>query len=421
MSEAQPAREASETDVTGNGTPDDRQPQPWGKRFVTELRSGSALVTVLSILLALIVGGIMIAIANEDVQEAAGYFFSRPGDTISAIWTSVSDAYAALFRGSIINYDEYTIGRALRPLGDTLAQSAPLIAAGLGVALAFRTGLFNIGAEGQIILAAIFAGYVGFTWDLPPVMHLLVGIVAAMIGGATWAGIAGVLKARTGAHEVIVTIMLNHIARLLILYLLTTAAFQRPGSANPVSPNLKDNAIFARPFEGSFFHIGFFFVIAAAMGVWWLLNRSTLGFELRAVGANPHAAKTAGMSVGRSYVAVMALAGALAGLAGSMLAQGTERYLTAGISSNVGFDAITVALLGRANPLGTVLAGILFGALKAGGRTMQASTGTPIDIVLVIQSLIVLFIAAPPLIRSVFRVKVQAGGPVSGLAEGWRS
>lgn len=395
--------------------------ESFGRRFVRELQGGSALITVLSIFLALVVGGILIAVADPATQEAAGYFFANPADTLSAAWGAVSDAYAALFRGSIIDVNEYSIGRALRPFGETLAQAAPLIAAGLGVALAFRAGLFNIGAEGQIIIAAIFAGYVGFTWNLPPVIHLIVGVIAAMIGGAIWAGFVGVLKARTGAHEVVLTIMLNHIAALLILYLLGTQAFQRPGSANPVSPTLDSDAIFARPFGDSRFHIGFFVVIAAAAFVAWLLKRSTLGFEFRAVGANPHAARTAGMSVSKAYILVMTIAGALAGLGGAMLAQGTEQYLTAGISSNIGFDAITVALLGRANPWGTVAAGILFGALRAGGFTMQVSTGTPIDIVLVIQALIVLFIAAPPLIRSIFRVRVRAAGPVGGLAEGWRS
>jgi simple sugar transport system permease protein len=418
MSESRPEDAGASVE---QATADETEQDNWSARFLRELRGGSALVTLLSIVLALVIGAILIAVADSETQEAAGYFFANPVDTISAAWGAISDAYAAMFRGSIINVSEYSIGRAIRPLGETLAQASPLIAAGLGIALAFRAGLFNIGAEGQIIIAAIFAGYVGFTWHLPPVVHLVVAVVAAMVGGALWAGIAGVLKARTGAHEVVVTIMLNWIAGFLILYLLTTQAFQRPGSSNPISPNLDADALFGRPFEGSRFHIGFFFVIAAAAFVAWLLNRSTLGFEFRAVGANPHAARTAGMSVGKAYILVMVIAGALAGLAGSMLTQGTERYLTAGISSNIGFDAITVALLGRANPWGTVAAGILFGALRAGGVTMQASTGTPIDIILVIQALIVLFIAAPPLIRSIFRVRVRAAGPVSGLAEGWRS
>lgn len=395
--------------------------QTFTQRFMRELTTGSIMITLLSVVLALLIGAVLIALADARVQETAGYFFSRPGDTLSAVGDAVGGAYSALFTGSIIDFDEYTLGRALRPFGETLTNATPLIAAGLGVALAFRAGLFNIGAEGQIILGAIFAGYVGFGMDLPVGIHLVLGVAAGMLGGALWGGIVGVLKARTGAHEVIVTIMLNYIARFLIAYLLTTSVFQRAGATNPVSPQVGENAVLPRLFSDSRLHLGFILVILAAAGVWWLLSRSTAGFELRAVGANPHAARTAGMSVPRTYVSVMVLAGALSGLAGVAQVLGTERYLTAGISSGIGFDAITVALLGRANPWGTVAAGLLFGALRAGAVTMQASTGTSVDIILVIQSLIVLFIAAPPLVRSVFRVKVREAGRVGGQSMGWGS
>jgi simple sugar transport system permease protein len=396
----------------------DRQPSV-GQRFWRDLSSGTALVTVLSVVLALLIGAILIVVSDPRVQDAAAYFFSRPGDTFSAAWSSVSGAYSALFQGSLINFQEYSIGRALRPFAETLTYATPLIAAGLAVALPFRAGLFNIGAEGQIILGAIFAGYVGFTFNLPIVVHVAVAVVAGLIGGAIWAGIVGVLKAKTGAHEVIVTIMLNNIARFLIVYLLATSAFQRPGRADPISPFVAESAELPRFFGGTRLHAGFLLAILAAVIVWWLLERSTLGFQLRAVGYNPNAATTAGMSVTNAYIAVFLIAGALAGLAGASLALGTERHLTPGISGGLGFDAITVALLGRASPWGTIAAGILFGALRAGGVTMQARTGTPIDIVLVVQALIVLFIAAPPLVRAVFRIKVRAPEPVTAAAKGW--
>jgi simple sugar transport system permease protein len=377
------------------------------------------MVTVLSVVLALLVGALLIIVSDPRVQDAASYFFSRPGDTFSAAWQSASSAYAALFQGSLINFQEYSIGRALRPFAETLTYATPLIAAGLAVALPFRAGLFNIGAEGQIVLGAIFAGYVGFAIDLPIVVHVAVAIAAGLIGGAIWAGIAGVLKAKTGAHEVIVTIMLNNVARFLIVYLLATSAFQRPGRADPISPFVHESAELPRFFGGTRLHAGFLLAILAAVFVWWLLERSTLGFRLRAVGHNPNAATTAGMSVTGTYTAVFLIAGALAGLAGASLALGTERHLTPGISGGLGFDAITVALLGRSNPWGTIAAGILFGALRAGGVTMQARTGTPIDIVLVVQALIVLFIAAPPLVRAIFRIKVRAPEPVTTAAKGW--
>ncbi|HEU4541473.1 MAG TPA: ABC transporter permease [Jiangellaceae bacterium] len=399
--------------------PDTEQRSTVGQRFWRELATGSAMVTVLSVVLALAIGAVLIIVSDPRVQDAASYLFSRPGDTFSAAWQSVSGAYAALFQGSLVNFQEYSIGRALRPFAETLTYATPLIAAGLAVALPFRAGLFNIGAEGQIILGAIFAGYVGFAIDLPVVVHVAVAVAVGLVGGAIWAGIAGVLKARTGAHEVIVTIMLNNVARFLIIYLLATSAFQRPGRADPISPFVEPSAELPRFFEGTRLHVGFLLAILAALFMWWLLERSTLGFRLRAVGHNPNAATSAGMSVSSTYIVVFLIAGALAGLAGASLALGTERHLTPGISGGLGFDAITVALLGRANPWGTVAAGILFGALRAGAVTMQARTGTPIDIVLVVQALIVLFIAAPPLVRAIFRIKVWAPEPVTTAAKGW--
>lgn len=391
-------------------------------QFVRELTTGNIALTVLAVVLALVVGAVLIGVSDPRVQEAAGYFFARPGDTFAALWESIGGAYGALFAGSVIDFDEYTVVRALRPLTSTLANAIPLIAAGLAVTLAFRTGLFNIGAEGQIILGAIFAGYVGFGLGLPIVVHLIVGIVAGIVGGAIWGGIVGLLKARTGAHEVIVTIMLNYVARFLLAYLLSTPLFQRPGATNPISPIVDASAQLPVIITDTRLHLGILLALGAAGFVWWLLNRSTTGFELRAVGANPNAARTAGMSVGRSYTLVMVIAGGLSGLAGVALALGSERHLTMGISSGFGFDAITVALLGRANPWGTVAAGILFGALRAGGVRMQASTGTPVDIILVVQSLVVLFIAAPPLIRAVFRIRVSGGtGAPGAMSKGWQS
>jgi simple sugar transport system permease protein len=381
------------------------QERDGGRRILHEMLASSWLVSLLAVVLALVIGGLLIAAADPEVQQAASYFFSRPGDLLSAAWTAVSEAYAALFAGAVFDPRAEELGRAVRPFTETLTVATPLILAGLGLGIGFRAGLFNIGAQGQIILGGIFAGYIGFTFDLPAGLHLLLCVVGAALGGALWAGIAGVLKARTGANEVIVTIMLNNIAIYLVAYLLSLDAFQRTGSSNPVSPPIPDGAAYPLLLGSGYrLHAGFLVAIAAAVFTWWLMERSTIGFRFRAVGSNPNAARTAGISVNAQYVWVMLTAGALAGLAGSAQVLGTERVLTAGVAASFGFDAITVALLGRSKPLGTVLAGILFGALRAGGVVMQARTGTPIDIVLVVQSLIVLFIAAPPLVRSVFRL-----------------
>ncbi|MFP5346076.1 MAG: ABC transporter permease [Actinomycetes bacterium] len=402
----------------------DQAPPPAPPEEQRRRRRGTAsevVLTVLSVLLALFFGAILIAVADPQVQRAAAYFFSRPTDTLNAIGTAVGEAYAALFRGSIFDYGASSARGALRPLTESLVFASPLVAAGLAVGLAFRAGLFNIGAEGQIILGAIGASYVGFTWHLPVVVHVVVALVAAVLLGAVWGGIPGFLKARTGAHEVITTIMLNYIARYLLAFLLTTTAFQRPGRNDPISPQVDQNAMLP-PLLGSWsrLHAGLLIALAAAFGVWWLLNRSTVGFKLRAVGANPFASRTAGIDVGLSTFTAMAIAGGLAGLAGAFQILGTERALTGGVSAGIGFDAITVALLGRGNPFGIVLAGLLFGALKAGGVTMQARTGTPIDLVFVVQSLIVLFIAAPPLVRAIFRIRAEGAGAMQ-VSKGWNA
>ncbi|QAY71829.1 ABC transporter permease [Xylanimonas protaetiae] len=383
-----------------------------GRSVLRQIVESSWVVTVFAVVAALVLGAILIAAADARVQETAGWFFSRPSDFLGAIGSSVGGAYSALFQGAVVNFGGGTFARVIRPLTETMTVATPLIFAGLGIGIGFRAGLFNIGAQGQIILGAIFGGWVGFTLDLPVGLHLLLAVVGAALGGAIWASVAGVLKATTGANEVIVTIMLNNVAVYLIGYLLTTPILQQPGNNNPISPATPPSARYPLLLGSQFrLHLGFLLALAAAVFVWWLMERSTLGLRFRAVGANPHAARTAGMSVPWVTVWVMAIAGALAGLAGSAQVLGTETSgLTAGVAASFGFDAITVALLGRSKPLGTVLAGLLFGGLRAGGFAMQARTGTPIDIVLVVQSFIVLFIAAPPLVRSIFRLPTP-GGP----------
>ncbi|MFC9985148.1 ABC transporter permease [Microbacterium keratanolyticum] len=367
--------------------------------------SGNAIISVLAVVAAVLVGSIMIAATDESVQKAAGYFFQRPGDTFAAIGSAVGGAYAALFRGAIYNFNADSFAVGIRPLTETLKFATPLIAAGLGVGLAFRAGLFNIGGQGQMLMAAAAAGYVATSWDLPFPLHMAAAIIAGILAGAIWAGIAGLLKARTGAHEVIVTIMLNHIAVYLLAWMLATqGVLQAPGSSNPKTAPMAETAVMPQILGPMYkLHLGFIFALIAVAITWWLLERSSLGFRFRAVGLNPAAARTAGISVGWMYFLVMVIAGALVGLAGVSQVLGTEpKGFSGGIDAGIGFDAITVALLGRSSPLGILGAGLLFGAFKTGGFTMQASQGVPIEIVLVVQSLIVLFIAAPPLVRAMF-------------------
>jgi ABC-type uncharacterized transport system permease subunit len=375
------------------------------------------LLPALSFGMALFASGLLVAFSDSKVLALKG----QPLEMLQKAFATAGGAYWALFRGSIFDpqlaQDRFIEG--FYPFSETLVAATPLILTGLSVALAFKAGLFNIGAQGQFIAGAIGASWVGFAFELPVVIHTLAAMAAAIIFSGLYGGLVGLLKARTGAHEVIVTIMLNYVAAYFLLWLLSTTAFLRPGRQDPLAPEVRESAQLPHLFgEDLRANLGFFIALAAAGAIWWLLNRSTWGFRFRAVGANSAASKTAGISVARVTTSVMFIAGALAGLGGAMQILGSEPAMTAGIGGSFGFDAITVALLARANPIGTVFAALLFGALRAGGLTMQASTETPLDLVLVIQALVVLFIAAPALIKAIFRLKnVETGEAVA--SKGW--
>lgn len=373
-----------------------------GERGLVErIVRGDVLVVVLAFVLAFVIGSILIVVADEDVRAAATYFFARPQDTIGAAWTSITEAYAAMLRGAVFDYQARTPARAIKPLTETLTVATPLIIAACGMAVGFRAGLFNIGGTGQVITGAMAAAYVGFAIPMPPVIHLLAAILAGVLAGAVWGGSAGFLKARFGANEVITTIMLNWIAVNGLNYALKTPLFTGANSSQPVSPAVADSASLPQLLGPQFrLHLGLLLAVAAIGFLWWLMSRSSIGFKFRAVGSNPRAAEVAGIDVGRSALGVMLVAGGLVGLAGAVHVLGTEHRLTGGIAGSVGFDAITVALLGRSGPVGILLAGLLFAALGTGGRFMETTQGVPLDLVQVIQALVVLFIAAPPLVRT---------------------
>lgn len=408
------ARRAAAVQATATGAPiapadeDGR----WRDAFARVV-SGGWVVSLGALVLAILVGSIMIAFTDDAVQESSAYFFARPGDTLGAIGSAVGSAYAALFRGAVWDFQADTFALAIRPFTNSLNLATPLIGAGLGVALGFRAGLFNIGGQGQMLMAATAAGWVGFALDLPWPIHMLVAMLAGISAGALWGGIAGFLKAYTGAHEVIVTIMLNWIAFYLLSFLLATRGLlQAPGSANPKTAAMRPSAVMPDLLGVRYnLHLGFVFALLAVLLTWWILERSRMGFGFRAVGYNPSAARVAGINVPRATTSVMLIAGALVGLAGTTQVLGTViTGFSYDIDAGIGFDAITVALLGRSTPFGVLGAGILFGAFKAGGSVMQAAEGIPIEIVLVVQSLIVLFIAAPPLVRAVFRLPQPKSG-----------
>jgi ABC-type uncharacterized transport system permease subunit len=401
-------------------------PHSWLGRIAS---ANPVTITVLAIFLALVVAAVLIVVSKPDVLASWGYFFAAPGDAISASWAVVSEAYANLFKGAIV--DPAAVTGAINgdnswtlvfaPISETLTYTAPLIFTGLAVALAFRAGLFNIGAQGQVIMGTIGAGLVGFELHLPAGLHLLLALAGGALGGALWGFIPGWLKARTGAHEVIVTIMLNYIAYYFLTWLIVQNGVQDPNRSDAISKKVDASARLPLLGGGSLrMHLGIVLGVLAAAGVAWLLNRSKAGFELRAVGANPDAARTAGMSVSKAYVLAMALAGGLAGLAGANMLLGPAAALTPQVAGNVGFDGITVALLGRGKPWGVVLAALFWGAFSAGGNRMQSVAEVPVDLVIVVQAIIVIFIAAPALVKAIFRLRADRSGRlVANLGKGW--
>lgn len=337
------------------------------------------IVPIFAFIVALIIGAlVMLATAVDPV--------------------TIGKSYVALVKGSV---------GSLNAISETLTAAAPLILAGLGLALGFRAGLFNIGAEGQIVVGGLASVIVGFSFPgLPWALHLPLALAAGALAGAFYASIAGWLRAYTGAHEVISTIMLNLISYRLLDYVLRFDWVQKEGRADPISKSVTETAQLPRLLAwidpNLRVHAGIILAILAVIFCHWLLFRTRVGFEFRASGQNADAARYAGIRASAIIVIAMATAGALAGLAGANQVLGVLDRTTPGFSAGIGFDAISVALLGRSHPVGVLLAGLLFGALQAGGRQMQVDAGVSIDLIGIIQALIIVFIAAPLLVRAIF-------------------
>lgn len=340
----------------------------------------------LSILLALLVAAVLMIVSSPLVR---GRF-----DPLLPL-----AAYAALLEGAF---------GSVNGIIQTVVSATPLILAGLAVGIGFKAGLFNIGAQGQFLMGAVTAAAVGaYLADSSGLLAIPAALLAGLLAGAVWGLIPGALKAYTGAHEVVTTIMLNYIALQTVAYLVqgplraTGASFARtPSVGNAELPILL----------GRNGHLGIAFAAVAVPVAWWLLYRTTVGFEVRTVGANPDAARYAGMRPRLVIVLTMAFCGMLAGIAGAGEILGITGYMPAGYSTNVGFDGITVALLGRANPVGILFAGLLLGAMRAGSGLMQIQAGVPVQMVDVLQGVILLFLAAEVVVRYIFRVRAAAGG-----------
>ena len=343
-----------------------------------------ALVPALSVLLALVVGAlIMIATSPMVIDE---FSLVLP-----------LQAYAAMLSGSF---------GSVHAVVNTMVNATPLVLAGLAVAVGFKGGLFNIGAQGQFLIGGLSATAVAVSMNgASPLVAVPAAMIAGMIGGAAWGFIPGILKAYTGAHEVVVTIMLNSVAYAVISWTIS-------------GPLIGDGVTFARTDDivaaalpvmiGRNGHLGILFAAAAVPIALWLLYRSTTGFEIRTTGANPDAAGYAGMRPRAVIILTMTLSGLLAGLAGTTEILGEVGYMTASYSTGVGWDAIAVALLGRAHPVGVLFAGILFGAMQAGAGNMQI-LDLPVQMVDLLQAVILLFITADIVVRRLFRVRESAG------------
>lgn len=311
----------------------------------------------------------------------------------------------------------------------TIRKMAPLILTGLSVAVAFKAGLFNIGASGQFLMGTVFSVAVGITLaGLPLVIHLPLALLAGVVGGVLWGAIPGLLKVYTGAHEVIVTIMLNYIASLFANWTVYAGSqgqahgplWNTAAGAISESPDVVTSAriplLFGDPYR---VHAGIFLVLAVALFIWWLIYKTTIGFEIRTVGQNVKAAKYAGMKVNWTIILTMMIAGGLAGLAGTIETLAVNYKFAPEFGGAVGFDGITIALLGQTHPLGVVLASFMFGALNAGASKMQFDAGVSTDIIQIIQALVLTFVAAPLIIRTLLRLHRTGGGSEVAPTVGW--
>lgn len=414
------------------------QPARLGPLMRLALRARHAnmfIVLVLALLVGLIFGGIMIIVTTPTLLTSWSHAFSHPGGTIANSFNTVWFAYEQLFQGAVVNFhalrmlidnpSKVNFATVLTPLSGTLTYATPLIVAGLGLAIGFRSSLFNIGGQGQVVAGGILALLVAFSLHLTPLLQVPLEILAAMAGGALLAGLAGVLKAYTGAHEVIVTMMSNYTMTLVLGYLLIQSLFARPGARDGASKAVGVTGqlpyFFSHLSKSLLLNFGFVIAVIAVIAVQWFFNRSKTGFELLMVGQNPDAARVAGIFSKRSIIICLTLAGSLLGLAGMLELTGVDHFATPNFGGSYGFDAITVALLGRNKPWGVFFGALFFGAMFTGGEAMQAFTPTNIQFSLaqVIQAVVVFCVATPALLIEAFRLRDGAHLVSTTGSGGW--
>lgn len=371
--------------------------------------TGSPLRTILAIVLGFVIGAIFMVGSSQEFLDTLGYFFARPQDAFVAAWHVVGDGYGALLRGSVFTPNAESFLLAFRPLFETIRLSVPLVIGGLGLAVAFKTGLFNIGGTGQIVSGMAAAVFVSTRLDMAPILHHLTAILAAVVAAGFWGWIVGYIRAKTGAHEVILTIMFNYIAIGLFTFALRTPGLLKESGdgTNPKADTPATTAIFTPIFGVDVpLHWGLLLAPLALVIHWWLMERSTFGFRLRMVGFNPDAARTSGIDVPRYQAMALLVSASFMGLVAANQTLGNTNGATANSHIGIGFDAITVSLLGGSSTFGVLFAGLLFGAFKAGSPQMQIA-GISADVLTIVQASIVLFIAAPPLVRALFGLNLR--------------
>jgi len=329
------------------------------------------------------------------------------------IWASGANVYKA-YQGLL----EGAFGKP-RAIAETFVITTPYILTGLAVAFGFRCGLFNIGVEGQLYAGAVTAAFIGYAVKgLPQFIHLPFALVAGIAAGAVWGGIPGYLKAKTGGHEVINTIMMNHIMIRLTDYLVKNPMLDTAASI-PRTPYIMETAYMPKIFPAFRMHWGFVLAIAAVFFISFLLFKTTLGFEIRTVGLNQNAARYAGMSVSKNFIVAMAISGGLAGCAGAGEVLGLNYTLPAAFISGYGFDAIAIALLAKSTPFGIIPSAALWAALRNGAGLMQIRAGISIDLINIIQAFVIMFIAAPKIVRWIYRIRAERGKEGIILTKGW--
>lgn len=384
-------------------------------------RTSAILFPILAVFTALVIGAVIIAASDPNTIDASRSLLIAPGRFFRFAGTAIANAYKAMLEGAfgnpatiISSYKTWKstgeirdLLEALRPISESLVLATPYIFAGLGVSISFQGGLFNIGGEGQLFVAGLVSVYIGYSIDtLPWIIHLPLALLGGFLAGAIWGFIPGYLKAKTGAHEVINTIMMNYIAFRLTDYLLSGPMAK--SSSLPISPDVLETAylpaFLPKPVR---LHWGFVLAILLAILIHFILYKTTFGMEIRMTGKNPKASRYAGISITAMTAITMAISGGIAGLAGANQVLGLDHRMVRAFSTGYGFDAIALALLGNNNPLGVVLASLLFGFLRGGAARMQSVAGTPVELINIIQGLVIIFVAAPEIIRGLYRLKKQ--------------